>query len=73
MKVIISVIQRSFLDFIFIAALLFLLVLVYTLLGRQMFQGKFNFGEETRSRVNFETFPIAFATVWQVLTMENWQ
>jgi len=73
MKVIISVIQRSFMDFIYIAVLLFLFVVVYTLLGRQLFQGKFSFGDEEIPRVNYETFTIAFATVWQVLTMENWQ
>ena len=54
MKVIISVIVKSYMNFIYIAGLLFLFVLVYTLLGQQLFQGKFNFEEEEAPRVNFE-------------------
>jgi hypothetical protein len=41
-------------NFIYIAGLLFLFVLVYTLLGQQLFQGKFNFEDEEAPRVNFE-------------------
>ena len=54
MKVIISVIVKSYMNFIYIAGLLFLFVLVYTLLGQQLFQGKFNFEDEEAPRVNFE-------------------
>jgi len=61
-------------DIFLITILMFVFIFIYTLLGRQIFQGSFNFGpDEELPRANFESFSVAFITVFQVLTMENWQ
>ena len=61
-------------DFVWITLLMFVFIFIYTLLGRQIFQGTYNFGpDEELPRENYESFSIAFITVFQVLTMENWQ
>ena len=46
---------------------------IYALLGMQFFGGLYNWDDEEPPRGNFDTFWIAFVTVFQVLTMENWQ
>jgi hypothetical protein len=38
----------------------------------QFFGGKFDFVDEARVRQNFDSYPKAFLTVFQVLTLENW-
>lgn len=74
MAQVIGVIQRTFMDFILITILMFVFIFIYTLLGRQIFQGKYDFGpDEDIPRGNYESFAVAFITVFQVLTMENWQ
>ena len=73
MAMVIGVISRSFMDFILIIMLLYVFIFIYTLLGRQIFQGTYDFGPDTEMpRANFETFLVAFITVFQVVTMENW-
>ena len=74
MQVIIGVIQRSFKSFMYVILLLFVFVFIYALLGIQIYQGRYDFGpHETLPGGNFEDFGIAFVTVFQVITMENWQ
>ena len=52
-------------DFILITVLMFVFIFIYTLLGRQIFQGRFDFGpDEELPRSNFETFAVAFVTVF---------
>ncbi|XP_038649454.1 probable voltage-dependent R-type calcium channel subunit alpha-1E [Scyliorhinus canicula] len=51
--------------------LLFLFIVVFALLGMQLFGGRFNFPDETPS-TNFDTFPAAIITVFQILTGEDW-
>ncbi|XP_041094438.1 voltage-dependent N-type calcium channel subunit alpha-1B-like [Polyodon spathula] len=51
--------------------LLFLFIVVFALLGMQLFGGQFNFNEETPT-TNFDTFPAAILTVFQILTGEDW-
>uniref|UniRef100_A0A8C9TMV5 Voltage-dependent N-type calcium channel subunit alpha n=1 Tax=Scleropages formosus TaxID=113540 RepID=A0A8C9TMV5_SCLFO len=51
--------------------LLFLFIVVFALLGMQLFGGQFNFEEETPT-TNFDTFPAAILTVFQILTGEDW-
>ena len=72
MQVIISVISRSISSFVYIALLLLLFVFIYSLLGMQIFGGRFNF-DDGLPRGNYDTFNSSFVTVFQVLTMENWQ
>ena len=45
MKVIIGVISRSFHSFMYVILLLILFVFIYTLLGVQIYQGKYDFGD----------------------------
>lgn len=45
--------------------LLFLFIVVFALLGMQLFGGQFNFDEGTPP-TNFDTFPAAIMTVFQV-------
>ena len=74
MAIVIEVIKKSFVDFILITILMFVFIFIYTLLGRQVFQGTYLLepGEDL-PRSNYESFTVAFVTVFQVLTMENWQ
>ncbi|XP_060917618.1 voltage-dependent N-type calcium channel subunit alpha-1B [Labrus mixtus] len=51
--------------------LLFLFIVVFALLGMQLFGGHFNFEDETPT-TNFDTFPAAILTVFQILTGEDW-
>uniref|UniRef100_A0A671YSC2 Voltage-dependent N-type calcium channel subunit alpha-1B n=1 Tax=Sparus aurata TaxID=8175 RepID=A0A671YSC2_SPAAU len=51
--------------------LLFLFIVVFALLGMQLFGGQFNFENETPT-TNFDTFPAAILTVFQILTGEDW-
>uniref|UniRef100_A0A6Q2ZKU4 Voltage-dependent P/Q-type calcium channel subunit alpha-1A n=1 Tax=Esox lucius TaxID=8010 RepID=A0A6Q2ZKU4_ESOLU len=51
--------------------LLFLFIVVFALLGMQLFGGQFNFDGGTPP-TNFDTFPAAIMTVFQILTGEDW-
>uniref|UniRef100_A0A8D3CIH0 Voltage-dependent N-type calcium channel subunit alpha n=1 Tax=Scophthalmus maximus TaxID=52904 RepID=A0A8D3CIH0_SCOMX len=51
--------------------LLFLFIVVFALLGMQLFGGLFNF-EKKPPTTNFDTFPAAILTVFQILTGEDW-
>uniref|UniRef100_A0A3B4EJ83 Voltage-dependent N-type calcium channel subunit alpha n=1 Tax=Pygocentrus nattereri TaxID=42514 RepID=A0A3B4EJ83_PYGNA len=51
--------------------LLFLFIVVFALLGMQLFGGQFNFDKETPT-TNFDNFPAAIMTVFQILTGEDW-
>lgn len=46
--------------------LLFLFIVIFALLGMQVFGGKFNFPDEYVRRSNFDNFPQALITVFQV-------
>ena len=53
--------------------LLFLFILIFALLGMQLFGGKFSFEGETEPyRNNFDSFWQALLTVFQILTGEDW-
>ncbi|XP_062855053.1 calcium channel, voltage-dependent, L type, alpha 1S subunit, b [Trichomycterus rosablanca] len=52
--------------------LLFLFIVIFALLGMQVFGGKFNFPDRPIQRSNFDNFPHALITVFQVLTGEDW-
>ena len=82
MQIIIGVMQRSVKSFIYIALLLFLFTYIYALLGMCLFgnlhkyevgMGLSNGNNGPVSRGNFDNFHNAFITVFQLLTMENWQ
>uniref|UniRef100_A0A8C1YXP0 Voltage-dependent L-type calcium channel subunit alpha n=1 Tax=Cyprinus carpio TaxID=7962 RepID=A0A8C1YXP0_CYPCA len=52
--------------------LLFLFIVIFSLLGMQVFGGKFNFPDRVIQRSNFDNFPQALISVFQVLTGEEW-
>ncbi|KAJ3586916.1 hypothetical protein NHX12_013308 [Muraenolepis orangiensis] len=52
--------------------LLFLFIVIFSLLGMQVFGGKFNFTDNRPRRSNFDNFPQALISVFQVLTGERW-
>ncbi|KAF2879670.1 hypothetical protein ILUMI_26498, partial [Ignelater luminosus] len=60
--------MRSIISLLF---LLFLFILIFALLGMQLFGGQFNF-EGGTPPTNFNTFPIALLTVFEILTGEDW-
>ncbi|XP_075678000.1 muscle calcium channel subunit alpha-1-like isoform X5 [Dermatophagoides pteronyssinus] len=51
--------------------LLFLFIVIFSLLGMQVFGGKFNFPEQ-KPRHNFDSFWQSLLTVFQILTGEDW-
>ncbi|XP_036388275.1 calcium channel, voltage-dependent, L type, alpha 1S subunit, a [Megalops cyprinoides] len=52
--------------------LLFLFIVIFSLLGMQVFGGKFNFPDQEVRRSTFDNFPQALITVFQILTGEDW-
>lgn len=46
--------------------LLFLFIVIFSLLGMQVFGGKFNFTDHRPRRSNFDNFPQALISVFQV-------
>lgn len=52
--------------------LLSLFMLICSLLGMQIFGGKFNLGDDEIPRSNFDSFWRALITVFQILTGEDW-
>ncbi|KAJ8373279.1 hypothetical protein AAFF_G00266900 [Aldrovandia affinis] len=52
--------------------LLFLFIVIFSLLGMQVFGGKFNFPDKEVQRSNFDNFPQALISVFQILTGEDW-
>uniref|UniRef100_H3ATD9 Voltage-dependent L-type calcium channel subunit alpha n=1 Tax=Latimeria chalumnae TaxID=7897 RepID=H3ATD9_LATCH len=52
--------------------LLFLFIIIFSLLGMQLFGGKFNFDETHTKRSTFDNFPQSLLTVFQILTGEDW-
>ena len=72
MQMILRVIAASYTSYVYITALLFLFIFIFLLLGMQMFGGQMNY-RTGLPRGNFDSAEIALLTVFQVLTMENWQ
>uniref|UniRef100_A0A7N4P0Y2 Voltage-dependent L-type calcium channel subunit alpha n=1 Tax=Sarcophilus harrisii TaxID=9305 RepID=A0A7N4P0Y2_SARHA len=52
--------------------LLFLFIIIFALLGMQLFGGKYDFEDTEVRRSNFDTFPQALISVFQILTGEDW-
>ncbi|XP_043247671.1 muscle calcium channel subunit alpha-1-like isoform X2 [Amphibalanus amphitrite] len=53
--------------------LLFLFIVIFALLGMQVFGGKFNFDDsDDKPRSNFDSFVQSLLTVFQILTGEDW-
>uniref|UniRef100_A0A8B9DGP8 Voltage-dependent L-type calcium channel subunit alpha n=1 Tax=Anser cygnoides TaxID=8845 RepID=A0A8B9DGP8_ANSCY len=52
--------------------LLFLFIIVFALLGMQLFGGKYDFEDMEVRRSTFDNFPQALISVFQILTGEDW-
>ncbi|KAG5899700.1 hypothetical protein JTB14_030094 [Gonioctena quinquepunctata] len=52
--------------------LLFLFIVIFALLGMQVFGGRFNKNTEDKTRSNFDSFWQSLLTVFQILTGEDW-
>ena len=56
--------------------LLFLFIVIFSLLGMQVFGGKFNYSDQPKARANFDSFWQAMLTVFQVnlirMTFGHW-
>ena len=72
MQMIVSVMAKSYMAFIYITILMFLFIYIFALLGMTLFGATMNFHDGT-PRSNYDNFPLSFVTTFQVLTMENWQ
>ncbi|XP_038071611.1 voltage-dependent calcium channel type A subunit alpha-1-like isoform X1 [Patiria miniata] len=69
---ILSLVQsiRSIVSLVF---LLFLFIVIFALLGMQLFGGSFNYDPTSpKPSNNFDIFPIALMTVFQILSGEDW-
>ncbi|XP_031638409.1 voltage-dependent calcium channel type A subunit alpha-1-like isoform X2 [Contarinia nasturtii] len=60
--------MRSIISLLF---LLFLFIMIFAMLGMQIFGGAFNFDSGTPA-ANFDTFGTSLLTVFQILTGEDW-
>ncbi|XP_017752001.1 PREDICTED: voltage-dependent L-type calcium channel subunit alpha-1S isoform X1 [Rhinopithecus bieti] len=52
--------------------LLFLFIVIFALLGMQLFGGRYDFEDTEVRRSNFDNFPQALISVFQILTGEDW-
>lgn len=68
---ILKALNASISKFIYLLLLLGILLVVFSLLGMQIFRGNFNFPEGV-PRANFDKFHWSIITMFQVLSTENW-
>ena len=73
MRLLIQVIGEAITSFAYVGVLLILFMFIYSLLGMQLFGGKFPPSEEPDERQTYDSFQKAFLSVYQILTIENWQ
>lgn len=71
MGVIIDAITSTLDSSIYVGLLLILFLVIYSMIGAQLFAGKLN-TQETGVRQNFDGFSDAFLVAFQLLTVENW-
>ena len=71
MGVIIDAVMSTIDSSIYVALLLLLFLVIYSMIGTQLFQGKLD-NAGTGLRQNYENFPQAFLVSFQLLTVENW-
>lgn len=71
MKFITKVIVNKFFSFIYICFLLIILMIIYTFIGQQIFGGHLD-NNKYGIRQTFDTFYFGFLSVFQLVSMENW-
>ena len=72
MQEIVKVIVKSISSFKYIAVVLMLFIFIYSLLGMQLFAGRFEKYPYSNTRFNYDNFTWAFFTTFEVLTLQNW-
>ena len=74
MRIIITVLSSTISSAIYILLLLLLIIYVYSILGMFIYKKQLNKtnGKDMPYRQNFEDFQNAFLTIFQMLTVENW-
>lgn len=70
-KVIQQIISQKSSSFIYICLLLILLIIVYSLIGTHLYNDKLTFRPEY-FRQSFDNFYYSFLSVFQLITLENW-
>jgi Ion transport protein len=68
---IIKAISNSAWELLNLFILLMIFILIFTLLGLQIFAEKFNF-REGLPRSNFDSFQSSFITIWQLISIKKW-
>ena len=71
LRTVLTVMVATLSDLIYIFLLTFLFVFIFTILGMQMFGGLYS-EEAYIPRWNFDTFPVAMFTTFQVMTFDSW-
>lgn len=71
MALLISVISKSIVNLLYLILLLTLFCIIFTLLGMQLFGGRFDF-IDGKPRENFDSFHYSFLSIFQLLSTENW-
>lgn len=71
MQTLIERIYNSIENLAYMSLLLLLFIVVFSLLGMQLFGGRFDFAD-SKPRSNYDNFHFAFLSTFQILTMENW-
>lgn len=74
MRIIINVLSGTISSAIYILLLLSLIIYMYSVLGMYIYKKQLNRtnGKDMPYRQNFENFENAFLTIFQMLTVENW-
>lgn len=72
MQMILQVMVNSYMSFVYITMLMFLFIFIFGLLGMSLFGTAMNYPEGL-PRGNFASITSSLVTVFQILTMENWQ
>lgn len=68
---IVSVMAKSYMSFIYITMLMFLFIYIFALLCMSIFGATMNFPDGI-PRSNYDSMLLSILTTFQVLTMENW-
>ena len=66
------VVIKTFAGLVYIASLAGLFMFIFSVLGMQIFGGKFD-QFDPKPRSHYDTFPMALATTFQVMTFDSWQ
>lgn len=67
-----DIFSKALSSFVYLLFLLILFNFVYSLIGMQLFGGKFDKIDSIYSKFNFDTFWVSFVTTFDIITLDNW-